>query len=252
MFDKRCRTEVEKGLKPVGSSLGRIGLTADQITVVGIVVSGLAAVAVARGALIAGFLLLALSAVADVLDGAVAKASGTATPRGNFFDSVSDRVSDSLVLGGVAWYLAGAESPHTAVLPLAVVAASNLVSYERAKAESLGFTARGGLMERAERMGLVALGLIVSSLLVPILWVMLVLTLVTAGHRFAMVWRQSSSPGKVGEDRPGAAGRWRGWRPAEGFEPRRSGERRWRARGTARTDRFALRRAGERSRRARP
>lgn len=226
MFDKRCRPGVEKGLKPIGSSLRNAGLSADQLTVAGLLLSAFAALAVAKGALVAGAALLALSAVADVLDGAVAKASGTASNRGNFFDSVTDRVSDSLVLGGVAWYLVSAASPHTAVLPLAVLGASNLVSYERAKAEALGYTARGGLMERAERMLAVGLGLLVSALLVPILWVMLVLTLVTAVHRFVMVWRQASAPSRMPT---GSNSRWRGWRPAKGFEPRRSGEGRWRA-----------------------
>jgi CDP-diacylglycerol--glycerol-3-phosphate 3-phosphatidyltransferase len=224
LFDKRCRPGMERGLKPIGTTLRDAGVSADQLTVTGLVISALAAAAVGRGWLILGAVLLAASAIPDVLDGAVAKASGTASPRGAFFDSVVDRVSDSLVLGGVAWYLAGAEGAHAAVLPLAVLAASNLVSYERARAESLGFSAKGGLMERAERMILVGAGLLFSAVLVPILWLMLVLTLVTAGHRFAMVWRQASAPSRVAADR--GRGRWRGWRPAEGFEFRRAGERR--------------------------
>ena len=69
-----------------------------------------------------------------------------------------------------------------------------LISYERAKAEALGFDARGGLMERAERLILLGVGLLFDSLLVPILWVMLVLTLVTAVQRFMKVWRQASAP----------------------------------------------------------
>src|SRR5438874_293853 len=81
------------------------------------------------------------------------------SPRGAFFDSVSDRVSDTMVLGGVAWYLASTHGAHAALLPFAVLGASNLVSYERARAEALGFTARGGLMERAERMLLLGAGL---------------------------------------------------------------------------------------------
>ena len=72
-----------------------------------------AAVAIANGALRAGLLLLVLCALPDLLDGAVAKASGTAGPRGAFFDSVSDRVTDALLLGGVAWYLVHhAPRPH--------------------------------------------------------------------------------------------------------------------------------------------
>jgi CDP-diacylglycerol--glycerol-3-phosphate 3-phosphatidyltransferase len=105
LFDKRCRTGVEKGLRPVGTRLGKVGVTADQLTVMGVLISVLAGLAVARGWLWAGAALLAASAIPDVLDGAVAKASGTSSPRGAFFDSVSDRVSDTFVLGGVAWYL---------------------------------------------------------------------------------------------------------------------------------------------------
>jgi CDP-diacylglycerol--glycerol-3-phosphate 3-phosphatidyltransferase len=80
-----------------------------------------------------------------------------------------------------------------AMLPLAALGLSMLISYERAKAEALGFDARGGLMERAERMVLLGVALFLH-LLVPALWIMVVLTAVTAVHRFAKVWRQASGP----------------------------------------------------------
>jgi CDP-diacylglycerol--glycerol-3-phosphate 3-phosphatidyltransferase len=76
---------------------------------------------------------------------------------------------------------------------MAVMGASMLISYERAKAEALGFNARGGIMERAERLVLLGFGLLFDSLLVPVLWLMLLLTLVTAVQRFQMVWRQASA-----------------------------------------------------------
>ena len=78
-----------------------------------------------------------------------------------------------------------------AMLPFAVLAASSLVSYQRAKAESLGLDAKGGLMERAERVVLLCIGLLCEPLLVPVLWVMLVLTVITAVQRFVKVWRQA-------------------------------------------------------------
>ena len=80
MFDKRCRTGVEKGLRPVGTGLGKVGITANQLTATGVVISILAGLAVARGWLWAGAALLAASAIPDLLDGAVAKASGTSSP----------------------------------------------------------------------------------------------------------------------------------------------------------------------------
>jgi CDP-diacylglycerol--glycerol-3-phosphate 3-phosphatidyltransferase len=144
---------------------------------------------------------------------------------------VVDRVSDTLVLGGVAWYLASTHPGHIAVLPLALVGASTLVSYERARAESLGFTARGGLMERAERMLALGACLVFSAVMVPILWLMLVLTGFTACQRFVMVWRQA---GAVGPAKPkptlaGVTGRWRGWTPggSSGPAPRGKERPRW-------------------------
>lgn len=193
MFDGKFRTNIERGLKPVGTNLRKAGITADYLTATGVVMAAAAAVAIGAGALRGGFVLLVLTALPDALDGAVAKASGTAGPRGAYFDSVMDRVSDALLLGGVAWYLADTQPGHLAVLPMAVLGASFLVSYQRAKADSLGLDARGGLMERAERTIMLAFGLLFDSLLVPVLWIMLVLTLFTAGQRFVKVWRQASA-----------------------------------------------------------
>lgn len=217
MFDKRCRAGVERSLRPVGSGLAKARISADQLTALGLVLSAACAVAIGNGWLFVGWCLLAASAVPDVLDGAVAKASGTSSPRGAFFDSVVDRVSDTLVLGGVAWYLASTHSPHTAILPLAIVGASNLVSYERARAESLGFTAQGGLMERAERMIAIGLGLLFSFVMIPLLWLMLGLTLLTAAQRFVMVWRQASATTPRRQSGERLAARWSARRPSVGF-----------------------------------
>jgi CDP-diacylglycerol--glycerol-3-phosphate 3-phosphatidyltransferase len=219
MFDGQFRVHAERSLRPVGAGLRRTGISADHLTVLGIVMAAGAAVAIGNGAFRAGLLLLILTAVPDVLDGAVAKASGTASPRGAFFDSVIDRISDALLLGGVAWYLASTEGGRVAVLPFAVAAASMLISYERARAESLGFDARGGLMERAERLVFLGFGLLFESLLVPVLWVMLALTIFTAAQRFARVWAQATAP-QV-QPQPLAV-RWRSRRVA------RSTQRAWR------------------------
>jgi CDP-diacylglycerol--glycerol-3-phosphate 3-phosphatidyltransferase len=194
VLDGRWKGDIERGLRPIGRSLLKAGVTADKLTLTGLVMAVAAAICIANGGLRGGLLLLALAGIPDALDGAVAKAAGTSGPRGAFFDSVADRVTDSLLLGGVAWYLAGTESAHVAILPMALLAASQVISYERAKAELLGYQAKGGLMERAERTIALGIGLLFDSILVPILWLMLVLTLVTAVQRFAKVWRQASAP----------------------------------------------------------
>jgi CDP-diacylglycerol---glycerol-3-phosphate 3-phosphatidyltransferase len=192
MFDGRFRKPVDAAVKPIGNALRRTGLTPDHLTVVGLLVGIGAAVAIGSGRLRLGLLLVILAALPDLFDGALAKATDAASQRGAFFDSTVDRVTDSLLLGGIAWYLAGNESPYMAVLPFAVMAVSSLISYQRAKAESLGIDAKGGLMERAERIIALCIGLLFPVLLVPILWIMLVLTSITAIQRFVKVWRQAA------------------------------------------------------------
>jgi CDP-diacylglycerol--glycerol-3-phosphate 3-phosphatidyltransferase len=150
-----------------------------------------AAFAIGQGALRGGLILVIAAALPDMLDGALAKASNSASQRGAFFDSVIDRVTDSVLFGGVAWYFASEKSAHLALLPMAIMGVSSLISYERAKAESLGLYAKGGLMERAERIVVLCIGLLFDSLLVPIMWIMLVLTVITAIQRFVQVWKQA-------------------------------------------------------------
>ncbi len=194
MFDGRWRDTVDRGTGPVGRKLQRFGITADMLTATGLLSAAATAVAVGSGHLHLAIVLLILTGLHDLLDGPVAKASGTSSVRGAFFDSVTDRVADALILGGVAWYLVSTHPGHLVLLPFAVLAASTLVSYQRAKAESLGISAKGGLMERAERMILLGIGFLSSLFLVPVLWVMLGLTMVTAVGRFAKVWRLAEPP----------------------------------------------------------
>lgn len=170
----------------------RTRMTPDHLTIAGMVIAIGASIAIGAGYLPLGLLLVILAALPDLLDGALAKASNTSSQRGAFFDSVVDRVTDALLFGGVAWYFTNEHSPKTALLPLAVSAVSSVISYERAKAESLGLSAKGGLMERAERIILLCLGLLFPVLLLPIMWIMLALTAVTAVQRFVKVWKQAA------------------------------------------------------------
>jgi CDP-diacylglycerol--glycerol-3-phosphate 3-phosphatidyltransferase len=192
MFDGYWREAVERAVDPVGAGLHNAGITANALTVVGIAGSTAAAVSIGSGRLRLGLVLLIVGAVPDLLDGAVAKAAGPTSRRGAFFDSTADRVSDTVVLCGVTWYFVADDRGLVTMVPVAVMAVSWLVSYQRAKAESLGFDAKGGVMERAERVIALCVGLAFPSLLEEVLWVMLVLTSVTAGQRFAKIWRQAT------------------------------------------------------------
>jgi CDP-diacylglycerol--glycerol-3-phosphate 3-phosphatidyltransferase len=192
MFDGKFRGPVDRAVKPLGDGLRRTGLTPDHLTWMGLLVAVGAAVAVGAGELRLGLLLVVLAALPDLLDGALAKATNSSSQRGAFFDSTIDRFADALLFGGLAWHFASTESAHMALLPFAVMALSSVISYMRAKAESLGLDAKGGLMERAERIIMLCLGLLFPVLLIPILWIMLALIAVTAAQRFVKVWKQAA------------------------------------------------------------
>lgn len=177
----------------MGNRLSRIGVTPDMVTAVGVLMAAGCAAAIGTGHFRIAFLLLALTGLPDALDGAVAKASGTSSKRGAYLDSVSDRLSDALIFAGAGWYLAGTDNPRMAILPFALYIAASLVSYQRAKAESLGFDAKGGLMERAERFIVLGFGLVFHELFVWVLWAMLALTTITVITRFIKVWKQASA-----------------------------------------------------------
>ncbi len=202
MFDGNFRSQVDAGLKPIGASIKRLGITADAITAAGLVFAVAAAVSIGAGALSLGFLFLLLTGVPDLIDGAVAKAWGQASKRGAFFDSVTDRVTDALLFGGVTWYLVVSDGRAWVVmLPVACYATASWVSYIRAKADSLGYDARGGLVERAERFILLALGLLFPVLLLPVLALIVVLNAITAVQRFVKVWRQATDESPALSDR---------------------------------------------------
>ncbi len=247
MFDGRWRTAVDRTTSPVGEVLHRHGITADVLTATGLVSATATAVLVATGHLHIAIIFLIVTGLHDLLDGPVAKAAGTASVRGAFFDSVTDRVADAVLMFGCAWYLLDRGEGHLALLPMAILAVTALVSYERAKAESLGLQARGGLMERGERMFLLGVAFLSTAIFVPVLWILFVLITITAVARFVKVWNAASGRDRVIARRIEAwregrvDSRWRAWREGRQTEgvPRREVVRtrtsgapvgRWRAR----------------------
>lgn len=189
-----------RGLKALGPKLVSLGVKADHVTVIGLLLAGVTGLMIATGRFYLAVVLGTLGSLMDTLDGAVAKAAGTSSKRGAFFDSVTDRVADMFIFGGMAWYFAGGpgHDPQLALIPLGILGVSNTISYERAKAESLGYEAKGGLMERAERLISLGVILLLNALfhvsLFVFLLVLLGLCVVTALQRFARVWVQASDP----------------------------------------------------------
>ena len=157
MLDRHWRAGVERGLQPVGDRLRQIGVTPDQLTAFGLLASAATAVRSApdtSSRVSSG----SRSAASATCSTAPSRAAPGRPRRGARSSTRSPTASPtSLLLGGVAWYLAP-RNPHLPVLVLAVAGLSMVISYERAKAESLGLQARGGLMERAERFVFLGIG----------------------------------------------------------------------------------------------
>jgi len=161
----------EAVLSPPASILHRRGITPNTLTIIGLVINMIAALAYYAGAWFAGGLIVLFAGLFDMLDGAVARAGGRESPVGAFIDSVVDRYSDFLVFGGVLAHFAVAGDLGRTLLVLAVILGAFQVSYVRARAE-----------ERPERIVLIAAGSI-SGFLDAALWVLALLTHLTAFHR---------------------------------------------------------------------
>jgi len=194
MFDGKFRQSVDATTAPVGRWLVRVRFSADALTATGLVFACATAWSIGDGQHFWAIVLLTLTGFLDLLDGAVAKASHRASQRGSFFDSVADRVADAVLMGGVAYFLTARHHGQLVLLPFAILTTTFLISYQRSKAESLGLAAKGGLMERAERLILLGVGLVATAALIPVLWIMLALTAMTAAGRFWRVWQVAARP----------------------------------------------------------
>lgn len=194
MLDGNFRKSVETVTLPIGRWLVRVGFSADVLTASGLLFSCATAWAIGTGHHWLGIILLTTTGFHDLFDGPVAKASQRASQRGSFFDSVVDRVTDGILLGGVAYYLTAQHHGQLVLLPFAILTSTFLISYQRSKAESLGLAAKGGLMERAERMILLGVALLAKVIFLPVLWVLFGLTTMTALGRFWRVWQVAASP----------------------------------------------------------
>ena len=172
---------------PVVELLARLGITPNMLTAAGVLGNVGAAVLAGRGDFLpAGIIVLAASSL-DLFDGALARATGRATPFGAVFDAVMDRVSEAAVLFGLLIYFSGRGGRTEELLAFAAVVGSFLVSYVRARAQIIGLNLREGLFTRAERVMLLGLGLIIDQV-TPMLWILAVLAGATAAQRLILVW----------------------------------------------------------------
>ncbi len=194
MFTARFQEWVRAGARRLVPALRLLGLTPNTLTLIGLAICAASAVLVATGHLIPGGLALLIASAFDILDGAVARVTGKVYRYGAFLDSTTDRYAESFTYIALLWYFTVQQPGHHVIEPMLVILAltgSLLVSYVRARAQSLGFVCDGGIFARPERVVVTVVGLLVPPILFGCLVVLAVFTNLTAVQRIWFVWRQS-------------------------------------------------------------
>ncbi len=185
------------------TGLTRTRITPNALTATGVTLCATAAVLVlfeGRNEILFYWLaavVFVVGSLLDILDGALARAGGKATPFGAFIDSTTDRVSEGFMLTAIAWVLARTQHPAFVAVAMAAVAGSFLVSYTRARAEALGLRGDVGIGSRAERVVVITAGLVLAPWgVLPWSLVLLACTAwVTVGQRVLHVRKQLLSNG---------------------------------------------------------
>ena len=179
---------------PVARLLLRVHVRPNQLTVVGLGVSLVAAHAFYQGRLRLAAALLAVAGLFDFFDGSLARLAGSESAFGAFLDSVVDRYSDLVVLLGIVFYYERTDQTSGVFLTMATLVGTIMVSYTKARAQSIGIRCEIGLMERPERMIVLIAGG-VFHLLGPAIIALAVLTNLTALQRIVYVWRVTRTGG---------------------------------------------------------
>jgi phosphatidylglycerophosphate synthase len=194
LFTTRFEAWVRRHAEALINALGRSPLTPNQVTVVGVVLTFIAAGLIAFGHLRWAGVVLILAGTCDILDGALARSTNASYPYGAFLDSTLDRYSEGAVYLGLAAYFVTIRPPLQEWLilgTLAALAGSFLVSYVRARAQSLGFACKSGLFQRPERVVATLIGLLFGGwILYGIVFLLAVVTNITALQRIREVWLQ--------------------------------------------------------------
>jgi CDP-diacylglycerol--glycerol-3-phosphate 3-phosphatidyltransferase len=191
LFTSKFQEWVRRQALRLAIRLNRVPfISPNGLTLGGLVVTTAGAVVLAYGHLRIAGLILVFAGLFDILDGALARASGRQYRYGAFLDSTVDRYSEGIVYAGILVYFLGRHAVTEPLLVFAALFGSLAVSYVRARAQSLGFTCDVGFLARPERVVIIAVGLILGYLWLA-LWVLAIGTNLTALQRVAVVWRQS-------------------------------------------------------------
>ena len=204
MFTTRFQAWVRRNAQRIARQFARLPVTPNQVTVAGTVFTFVAAVLAGLGQLRPAGIVLALSGTFDILDGALARATKRSYPYGAFLDSTFDRYSEGAIYVGVAAYFLDHADPFMRWEVLAcmlALAGSFLVSYVRARAQSLGFRCDSGIFARPERVVVTVAGLVIGVwwVLFVVVAALAVLTNLTAVQRILEVWAQARAQRRARE-----------------------------------------------------
>jgi CDP-diacylglycerol--glycerol-3-phosphate 3-phosphatidyltransferase len=202
MFTSRFQAWVRRNAQRLAAALARLPVTPNQVTVAGMLATFVAGALAGLGYLLAAGIVLAISGTFDILDGALARATKTSYTYGAFLDSTTDRYSEGAVYLGIAAYFLTHPSPDMKIKVLGcmvALAGSYLVSYVRARAQSLGFKCDVGLFARPERVVATVIGLVFPVILPFVIYLLAVLTNFTALQRIHEVWLQGREQRRAAE-----------------------------------------------------
>lgn len=189
-FTDFLRLRFKGVLDPIATFLNRFGIPPNTVTIFGLLGNTLGAYLIATGQITAGGLLVLIMGPVDALDGTMARLRGESTRFGAFVDSVTDRYSELVILGGLLLYYLQQGNVQACVLIYLAAAGSVLVSYVKARGESLGFEVKVGFLTRVERYLVLAPALVFNQPMIA-LWILAVLANFTALQRIWHVRRVS-------------------------------------------------------------
>jgi phosphatidylglycerophosphate synthase len=174
---------------PIVGVLAKLGVTPNMLTVAQLLGGLLAGYIIATGELFWGGIAVLLASALDAFDGTLARTTGRVTKFGGVFDSTIDRMFEGVVLGGVLWYYLDAGDKPGSMLVFVTGIGSLCVSYVRARAESTGIEIYDGIFTRVVRILILVAGLLTGELK-AVLWLLAVMTTLTAFHRLYAVYQK--------------------------------------------------------------
>ena len=187
---ERLRDTFKNVLDPLGAFLNRLGIMPNTMTILGLVGNAVGAYFLARGEMMIGGIIILLMGPVDALDGTMARLRGESGEFGAFVDSVTDRYSELVILGGLLFYYLERGAWLPALLAYVAAAGSVLVSYTRARGQSIGIDTKVGVLTRFERYVVLVPALIFNIPQVA-LWIMAILGNITAVQRIVDVRKQA-------------------------------------------------------------